>query len=397
MAALGGTYGSRLAFGFGECELRLKLDFQLAVSGIRTERGLRHMHTVAIRLTTGIAKGKRGIEWKLLIRMQLRLFLASSTVFAALCVGAVGASAQDTTTVPAPAPTPGIAVPGSFVGGVDISGLDAATALTTVNTAFAQPIVIWIDKRVFKVTSAQVAATYGTQAAVTDAVARTAGGNTPVTTTYSETKLKDQVKRILRLASDKGSTSAWVVRAKPIIKLGKAGSAPDGKLVESQIRMAINQPQLRAQQAVIPLVKVNTLATLEQLGYVITVSKRDRVLRLYAPVNAKSTIVQTFKVAVGAPASPTPSGKFTIVTMQKDPWWYPPAGWSKDSKPIPPGPSNPLGTRWMGLDRDDIGLHGTPDAGSIGGYASHGCVRMLIASAEKLYSFVDVGTPVVIY
>ena len=396
MAALRVAHRSGLTLGFGECELCLELDFQLAVSGIRTEWRLRHMHTVAIRLTTGSGEGKRGIELKPLICMHWRQFFSFITVLALLALGATVASAQDTTTT-APVPTPGIAVPGSFVAGVDISGMDAATALTTVNTAFEQPVVIRIDTRVFKVTSGQVGAVYGTQAAVTDAVARTAGGNTPVTTTYSETKLKDQVKRILRLASDKGSTSAWVVRAKPIIKLGKAGSAPDGKLVESQIRMAINQPQLRAQQAVIPLVKVNTLATLEQLGYVITVSKRDRVLRLYAPVNAKSTIVQTFKVAVGAPESPTPSGKFTIVTMQKDPWWYPPAGWSKDSKPIPPGPSNPLGTRWMGLDRDDIGLHGTPDAGSIGGYASHGCVRMLIASAEKLYSFVDVGTPVVIF
>lgn len=353
-----------------------------------------HIYTVAITLTIAMAKGKRGVELKKLISMKLRHFFSFTAVVVALSVGATGASAQDTTT---PAPTPGIAVAGSYVAGLDISGMDAATALTTVNAAFAQPIVIRIENRVFKVTSSQVAATYGTQAAVTDAVVRTSGGNTPVTTTYSETKFQTQVKRILRLSSDNGSASAWVIRSKPRIKLGKAGSAPSGKVVESQVRIAINQPLLRAQQAVIPLATVNTSATLEQLGYVITVSKRDRVLRLYAPVNAKSTIVQTFKVAVGAPASPTPSGKFTIVSMQKDPWWYPPAGWSKDSKPIPPGPSNPLGTRWMGLDRDDIGLHGTPDSGSIGGYASHGCVRMLIASAEKLYSFVDVGTPVVIF
>ena len=316
----------------------------------------------------------------------------------ALFVGAASASAQDTTTVPAPAPTPVIAVPGSLVAGVDISGMDAATALATVNAAFAQQIMITIDTRVFKVRSSQLEAVYDTQTAVTEAVARTAGGNTPVARTYNETKLKDQVKRILRLSSDKGSVSAWVIRAKPMIKPGKAGSAPNGKLVEKQIRAAISQPLLRAQQEAIPLVAVKPSATLEQLGYVVVVSKGERLLRLYAPVAGKAKAVLKFKVAVGAPSFPTPAGTFTIVTMQKDPWWNPPdSDWAKDSEPVPPGPSNPLGTRWMGLDRQDIGLHGTPDSSSLGGYASHGCVRMFIPSAEKLYSLVDVGTPVVIF
>ncbi len=291
-----------------------------------------------------------------------------------------------------------IAVAGSLVAGVDISGLDAVTALTKVNAAFAQQIVITIDSRVFKVRSSQLGAVYGTQTAVTNAIARTSGGNTPVATTHSETKLKDQVKRILRLSSDKGSASAWVIRAKPMIKRGKAGSAPNGKLVENQIRAAMRQPLLRAQHAVIPLITINPSATLEQLGYVVVVSKGERLVRLYAPVAGKSKAVLKFKVAVGAPSFPTPSGKFTIVNMQKDPWWYPPASdWAKDAEPVPPGPSNPLGTRWMGLDREDIGLHGTPDSSSLGGYASHGCVRMFIPSAEKLYSLVDVGTPVVIF
>ena len=330
--------------------------------------------------------------------MRLRHFASFLALTLALFVGAASASAQDTTTVPAPAPTPVIAVPGSLVAGVDISGMDAATALATVNAAFAQQIMITIDTRVFKVRSSQLEAVYDTQTAVTEAVARTVGGNTPVATTYSETKLKDQVKRILRLSSDKGSVSAWVVKAKPMIKRGKAGSAPNGKLVETQIRAAIGQPLLRAQQEAIPLVAINPSATLKQLGYVVTVSKGERYLRLWAPVAGKAKVVLRFMVAVGAPSFPTPSGKFTIVNMQKDPWWYPPASdWAKDSEPVPPGPSNPLGTRWMGLDRQDIGLHGTPDSSSLGGYASHGCIRMFIPSAEKLYSLVDVGTPVVIF
>jgi lipoprotein-anchoring transpeptidase ErfK/SrfK len=393
VSALGVAHGSRLAFGFGEREFRLELDFQLSISGIRATWALRHTHTVAIRLTTGIGKGKRGVELKPLIPMQWRHFLSAITVLIALSVSAGMASAQDATT-----PTPGIAVADSYVAGVDISGLDETTALTAIDTAFAAPIVIRIGARVFRVTSSQVDATYDVQAAVAAAVSRPAGGNTPVTTTYSETKLQDQVRRILRLTSDKGSVSAWVIRAKPRIKRGKAGSAPDGKVIENQIRMAINQPMLRAQQETIPLVGVNTSASLARLGYVIAVSKSERILRLYAPVKGKAKAVQTFQVAVGAPSFPTPSGTFTIVNKQKNPWWYPPTStWAKGEKPIPPGPTNPLGTRWMGLDREDVGIHGTPDSSSLGGYASHGCVRMYIPSAEKLYSLVSVGTPVIIF
>jgi lipoprotein-anchoring transpeptidase ErfK/SrfK len=63
---------------------------------------------------------------------------------------------------------------------------------------------------------------------------------------------------------------------------------------------------------------------------------------------------------------------------------------------IGPGPGNPLGTRAMNLSASGIRIHGTPDAGSIGGPASHGCIRMLIHDAEELFDAVDVGTPVMI-
>jgi lipoprotein-anchoring transpeptidase ErfK/SrfK len=63
---------------------------------------------------------------------------------------------------------------------------------------------------------------------------------------------------------------------------------------------------------------------------------------------------------------------------------------------VPPGPGNPLGTRWMGISSPGVGIHGTPDAASIGYSASHGCIRMLIPQAEWLFDHVDVGSPVFI-
>lgn len=107
-------------------------------------------------------------------------------------------------------------------------------------------------------------------------------------------------------------------------------------------------------------------------------------------------VVKTYKVAVGQAAYPTPVGKFKIVNKQKDPTWTPPpdSSWAKGLGPIPPGPGNPLGTRWMGTSAQYVGIHGTYADSSIGTRASHGCIRMHIKDVEALYELVSVGMPV---
>ena len=107
--------------------------------------------------------------------------------------------------------------------------------------------------------------------------------------------------------------------------------------------------------------------------------------------------VRWFGVATGRAEYPTPLGTFEIANLQRNPWWYPPPSpWAEDAEPVPPGPGNPLGTRWMGLSEPYVGIHGTPDAASIGYSASHGCIRMRIPDAEWLFQHVKVGTPVFI-
>jgi lipoprotein-anchoring transpeptidase ErfK/SrfK len=104
-----------------------------------------------------------------------------------------------------------------------------------------------------------------------------------------------------------------------------------------------------------------------------------------------------FRVATGEAVYPTPLGRFRIVVMWRNPWWYPPnSRWARGLKPVPPGPNNPLGTRWMGLSASGVGIHGTPNSGSIGYSVSHGCIRMHIPDAEWLFGVVEVGTPVFI-
>ncbi|MGE5607539.1 MAG: L,D-transpeptidase [Bacteroidota bacterium] len=104
-------------------------------------------------------------------------------------------------------------------------------------------------------------------------------------------------------------------------------------------------------------------------------------------------LFKTYKVAVGKLNSPSPTGEFRIVNKVIDPTWYP------EGKPaVPPGPDNPLGKYWMGLNNKGYGIHGNSAAWSIGSPASKGCFRMDNLEIEELFSFIPIGTLVkVIY
>jgi lipoprotein-anchoring transpeptidase ErfK/SrfK len=61
---------------------------------------------------------------------------------------------------------------------------------------------------------------------------------------------------------------------------------------------------------------------------------------------------------------------------------------------LPPGPNNPVGVAWIGLDRPGYGIHGTPRPEDVGRTESHGCFRLANWNAEYLLRLVSVGTPV---
>jgi hypothetical protein len=143
----------------------------------------------------------------------------------------------------------------------------------------------------------------------------------------------------------------------------------------------------------VPMRRVRPLVTRANFGPVIVVRRHSHRLYLFRGMRLQSV----FPVGTGRPSFPTPLGRFTVVVKIRRPWWYPPASsWAEGLKPIPPGPGNPLGTRWMGLSARDIGIHGTPDAASVGYSRSHGCIRMLPREAAWLFRRVRVGTPVFI-
>jgi len=113
----------------------------------------------------------------------------------------------------------------------------------------------------------------------------------------------------------------------------------------------------------------------------IVVSIPDRKLALVE----HERVVGVYRVSVGAPVSPSPVGTFTIVTRIPNPTYYRPG------KIIGPGPSNPLGTRWIGLNEKGYGIHGTDEPDSIGFDRSHGCIRLRNRDVEQLFDRVREG------
>jgi lipoprotein-anchoring transpeptidase ErfK/SrfK len=117
---------------------------------------------------------------------------------------------------------------------------------------------------------------------------------------------------------------------------------------------------------------------------VIVVSLADRRLALLEDGQVK----QVYTVAVGKDSTPSPTGTFTIVRRVANPTY------THDGEVVPPGPNNPVGTRWMGLSKPGYGIHGTNAPKSIGKAASHGCIRMARPDLENLYSQVRSGDTV---
>lgn len=105
-------------------------------------------------------------------------------------------------------------------------------------------------------------------------------------------------------------------------------------------------------------------------------------------------ILKQYNIAVGTPYEQTPVGTFQVFYKEKNPTWIPGDNFT-DHSPVPPGPDNPLGTRWMEFKKN-YGIHGTNKGWDINYPVSGGCIRMQDTDARELFELVDIGTPVII-
>jgi lipoprotein-anchoring transpeptidase ErfK/SrfK len=294
---------------------------------------------------------------------------------------------------PAAAPTR-VIPPGVSVGGIPVGGLSAEPARARVDAAFARAVVVTFRGKAMRISPRQLGADTSVEAAVSSALAATPRSRIALPVRYSGTRVARLVATLAK-RYDRAPVEAAVVGADangPQFSPAKAGLAVDQKTMRAALGQLVRDGTRAPLQLIThPVPPARTAAT---YGPVVVVTRGENTLRLYDG----TTLVRTFRVATGQAIYPTPAGLWHIVDKQRDPWWYPPTydTWAKGLKPVPPGPDNPLGTRWMGLDAAGVGIHGTDAPTSIGYSASHGCIRMQVPEAEWLFEHVRVGTPVVI-
>ncbi len=300
-----------------------------------------------------------------------------------------------TTTTPTPPPPPRqVRIPSDVtVGRIQVGGMPLDSATAKVRRAFARPLVLVVGPtRKVSVSPGALRAQPNLEKAISRARFSRPGARVQLDVSVSRDRIRAYLDGLARDLDRKPIDARLVLHGiRPFAKPSRVGRRLERLANSRAIRVALktnDRSGVRlAFAAVAPKVTEN------HLGPAIVILRSSNSLRLYE--NAK--LVRTFGVATGQAAYPTPVGDFSIVVKERDPWWYPPPSpWAQDEQPVAPGPGNPLGTRWMGLSVPYVGIHGTPDAASIGYSASHGCIRMRIPDAEWLFQKVEIGTPVFI-
>jgi L,D-transpeptidase catalytic domain/Putative peptidoglycan binding domain len=282
---------------------------------------------------------------------------------------------------------------GVRIAGVNVSGLDAGQAQQQISARYETPVRFRFDQREWSVSTKRLGMKADVEGAVSRAREAESGSDIGVSVDVDRDKVRSYVRA---LDEQFGISPANAVVTGLVDGRPQIADSTWGREVRRQtmVRAIVRTLRTRIRPA-LPLVMRTLKPSVSKAGFgpVIVIHRGSNSLQLF---NGERPW-RSFRVATGRSQYPTPTGSFRIVDMQTNPWWRPPdSDWARGLKPIPPGPGNPLGTRWMGLSAPGVGIHGTPDAASIGYSASHGCIRMLIPDATWLFDHVSIGTPVLI-
>jgi lipoprotein-anchoring transpeptidase ErfK/SrfK len=131
----------------------------------------------------------------------------------------------------------------------------------------------------------------------------------------------------------------------------------------------------------------------------VDINAHEEFLRL----NENGKVIAAFPVTVGSDQLPAPMGSWKVENVTALPEFR----WdekmlnegtrSNNALTLPPGPRNPVGVYWMGLNKKGIGIHGTDSPWTIGRSASHGCIRLANWDAAKLAPMIKKGMAVEIH
>lgn len=143
-----------------------------------------------------------------------------------------------------------------------------------------------------------------------------------------------------------------------------------------------------------------TLAPFTAKAARIEVRLADHVLQAR---DAEGTLLVHFPVSIAKNVEKRPVGELHITLVIADPnYTFNPENFPESAEAkelgrkliIAPGPNNPVGVAWIGLDRPGYGIHGTPTPEHVGRTESHGCFRLANWDARTLLALAWPGLPV---
>jgi lipoprotein-anchoring transpeptidase ErfK/SrfK len=332
--------------------------------------------------------------------IRLRGALLSAAVLCAAVPALAAGQGAAPPAPPAPPPAPGVVAQGVSIAEVPVGGLTAAAAKQAVIAQHVAPrrVPLLVTFRGRRLVVNPVKAGYVADVDYAVQAAMLFGRSRPVPSTGVVVPLREKVNtaRLRAIIAARARKYDLAPRdaaltfsgAKPVVRKPRVGIVVDRPAALKALAPAI----VARDRAAYALPSKRVAPAVTSVGAAVII-ERDR-FRLTV---WRAGHTHSYPIAVGQPAYPTPSGLYRIVTKQTNPTWFPPdSPWAAGLGPVPPGVDNPLGTRWMGTSAPGIGIHGTPISGSIGTRASHGCIRMYIGDAERVYDQVEIGTPVLI-
>jgi L,D-transpeptidase-like protein/putative peptidoglycan binding protein len=314
-----------------------------------------------------------------------RVSLLLSIVAALLVAGVLA-------TAPAAADQPTAIPVGVTIGGIVVGGMAPELATTTVQQAFATPLELRLGTTRVLVAPDVLGAVPVVDKAIERALVAPPNTAVPLGVNLPGIKVTEFVKGLAQRYDRAPVDAKLFLRG---LRPWLSKDRPGRKLEQRRAVRDIVSAVYTGQRESIQLYQFNKRAnvTRRNFGPVIVIRRGSNRLFLYNGARFR----RLFRVATGQTQYPTPLGRFSVIVKWRNPWWYPPSSpWAQGQQPVPPGPGNPLGTRWMGLSAPGVGIHGTPSGGSIGYSVSHGCIRMHIPEAEWLFNQVTVGTTVFI-
>ncbi len=308
---------------------------------------------------------------------------------------------------------------GVRIAGVDVGGLDEDEAAALVRRRLLGPLRhslrVSFDGDSWKLPGAKLKVQANVDGAVEEALADSQDGGLParlvryVTGEEVSESIEPQVNysqravnRFVRRVAEEINREPQNADVEPSADSLEVVAGENGRKLRDNLLMKdLNAAVLNANAPHTIVARVHSIKPEVTRGEVaaeypsyLTLDRGSYTLRLWE--NLK--LAKTYTVAVGQEGLETPEGLYEIQEKEENPTWHvPESSWagSLAGQDIPPGPSNPIKARWMGIF-EGAGIHGTEETGSLGTAASHGCVRMAISDVEELYDRVEVGTPIYI-